>query len=165
VCPATDMPASARCSQPKLPWTFVRRFQTDAASTLVVVSPPRRFSRPAGRGLIASHYRLGFATFHHPRPTEHRSAGLRPSSRFPRRDSHPSKNSPRRQPYRVTAAVAFLPLPLLRLPPARRSAPWQARRHWATASSPPTEARGCPTSRQPPERDCRVAKRRSRSNR
>jgi hypothetical protein len=31
---------------------------------------------------------------------------------FPRRDSYPSKNSPRQQPYRVTAAVALLPLPL-----------------------------------------------------
>jgi hypothetical protein len=29
----------------------------------------------------------------------------------PRRGSHPSKSSPRQQPYRITAAVAFLPLP------------------------------------------------------
>jgi hypothetical protein len=29
----------------------------------------------------------------------------------PRRGSHPSKTSPRQQPYRITAAVAFLPLP------------------------------------------------------
>jgi len=32
-------------------------------------------------------------------------------SRFPRRISYPSKSSPRQQPHRITAAVAFLPLP------------------------------------------------------
>ena len=31
--------------------------------------------------------------------------------RSPQRGSHPSKTSPRQQPYRITAAVAFLPLP------------------------------------------------------
>jgi hypothetical protein len=31
--------------------------------------------------------------------------------RSPQRGSHPSKISPRQQPYRITAAVAFLPLP------------------------------------------------------
>jgi hypothetical protein len=35
-----------------------------------------------------------------------------PCAPFPRRGSHPSKNSPRQQPYRVTAASALLPLPL-----------------------------------------------------
>ena len=30
----------------------------------------------------------------------------------PRRESYPSKSSPRQQPYRITAAVALLPLPL-----------------------------------------------------
>jgi hypothetical protein len=32
------------------------------------------------------------------------------SSHFPRRGSYPSKSSPHQQPYRITAAVAFLPL-------------------------------------------------------
>jgi hypothetical protein len=42
-----------------------------------------------------------------PRPKAMQFAGLL----SPRRGSHPSKTSPRQQPYRITAAVAFLPLP------------------------------------------------------
>jgi hypothetical protein len=41
----------------------------------------------------------------------HPEAVLCESASSPRR-SHPSKNSPRQQPYRVTAAVALLPFPL-----------------------------------------------------
>jgi hypothetical protein len=38
---------------------------------------------------------------------------------FPQRVSHPSKDSPHQQPYRVTTAVAFLTFHSLRTPPIR----------------------------------------------
>jgi len=65
-------------------------------------APPRRFSPGRAPELVASRYRTGFAPF--PRwPT--RFPG--PSSTFPMR-THPSKNSPRQQPFRITAACCLL---------------------------------------------------------
>jgi len=57
-----------------------------------------------------------------------------PCASFPRR-SHPSKNSPRQQPYRVTAAFAFLPL-LLASPSLRECRPPRGRGHSGFAVRP-----------------------------
>ena len=54
----------------------------------------------------------------------------------PQRGSYPSTNSPRQQPYRITAAVAFLRLPLV--PPRVPRPPKSAFR--AAPQRPPTEA-------------------------
>jgi hypothetical protein len=72
-------------------------------------APPRRFPLHMSRGLVASRCRSWGSLRFQPVPVvaEAMTRG-RPS---PQRVSHPSKESPRQQPHRVTAAVAFLPFP------------------------------------------------------
>jgi len=64
---------------------------------------------------------LGFAAFHSCSPLRLAEAIRRVARVFPA-TYYPSKNSPRRQPHRVTAAVAFLTLPLdpTATPPKRK---------------------------------------------
>jgi hypothetical protein len=50
----------------------------------------------------------GFAAFHACRLLAPPGGDAFGRDQFPRRGSHPSKSSPRQQPYRITAAVAFL---------------------------------------------------------
>jgi hypothetical protein len=85
-------------------------------------SPPRRFPPRGGRGSVAPRSRTRvrrvsrYTGARHPRPPE---GGLWPGRsqwRSPRRGSHPSKSSLRRQPHRITAAVA---LPAVTVPPKR----------------------------------------------
>jgi hypothetical protein len=89
-------------------------------------APPRRF--PPHRGSRACCIPLpvlGFVAF----PASVAAAWPKPATvdgkRSPRRVSHPSKNPPRLQPYRVTTALAFLPLPNRRPTgaPVHRSGP------------------------------------------
>jgi len=60
--------------------------------------------RTTGLGFVAPRSQTGFVTFHSAfsarAPAETDSQGLTPHS--PQRGSHPSKNSPRRQPYHIT---------------------------------------------------------------
>jgi len=80
--------------------------------------------RTTGLGFVAPRSQTGFVTFHSAfsarAPAETDSQGLTPHS--PQRGSHPSKNSPRRQPYHVTVAVALLPFLSCSRLPVRRSA-------------------------------------------
>jgi hypothetical protein len=73
-------------------------------------SPPRRLPPHGGRGFVAPRYRLWSSTrFLLPIPvTTGRWFGK--SWHFSRSGSHPSKSSLRRQPVRIAAAVAPLPL-------------------------------------------------------
>jgi len=75
-------------------------------------APPRRLTPHTGLGFIAPRSQMEFAAFQSghspPSPTEVDSVDKRRS--FPQRGSHPSKNSPRRQPYRIAAAVALMML-------------------------------------------------------
>jgi hypothetical protein len=57
------------------------------------------------QGFVAFRFRLAPT----PSPPKKREHGT-PRRRSPQRGSHPPKSFPRRQPYRVTAAVALLPL-------------------------------------------------------
>jgi hypothetical protein len=75
-------------------------------------TPPRRFAPHNGARVCCTPQpargspRFGPSC---PRRRPRATAGGRGPS--PRRGSHPSKSFPRQQPYRITAAVAFLPLP------------------------------------------------------
>jgi hypothetical protein len=80
-------------------------------SALVVSHHLDVFLRARVTGLLHPATSKGFAAFpvcRRPLPSED-SAVCRGHS--PRRGSHPSKSSPHQQPYRITAAFAFLPLP------------------------------------------------------
>jgi hypothetical protein len=100
-------------------------------------SPPRRFSPRRGCGFVAPRCRpWGSARFLLPAPGSARRLPGVPSH-SPRRVSYPSKSSPHQQPYRITAAVALLPLlPAIlartcpafaeRLVPGSRSYPFRA---------------------------------------
>jgi hypothetical protein len=80
-------------------------------STLVVSRHLDGFLRTGVTGLLHPATDQGFAAFHacrRPEPSEDDSTRRGQS---PRRGSHPSKTFPRQQPHRITAAVAFLPLP------------------------------------------------------
>jgi hypothetical protein len=75
------------------------------------LSPPRRLAPHRGCGFIAPRCRLwGSTRFPLQPPRAPESAPERPSP-SPRRESYPSKSSPHQQPYRITTAVALLPLP------------------------------------------------------
>jgi hypothetical protein len=83
----------------------------DSRSALVVSHHLDGFLRTRVTGLLHPATSQGFAAFpavRLPVPPES-SAVHRVLS--PRRVSHPSKSSPHQQPYYITAAVAFLPLP------------------------------------------------------
>jgi hypothetical protein len=84
-------------------------------SALVVSHHLDGFLRTWARGLVASRCRSwGSPRFAHPWPPRGRSLATVYGKRSPRRGSHPSKNPPRPQPYRVTTALAFMPLPIRR---------------------------------------------------
>lgn len=116
-------------------------------------SPPRRFPPRGGRGFVAPRSRTRVRRVSRSpgpvargRPKTVRSTG--PSQwRSPRRGSHPSKSSLRRQPRRITAVVASLPLPSRRSGPTirlgdapiRRSGP---PRHRARGAFTPPKRRG-----------------------
>jgi hypothetical protein len=82
-------------------------------------SPPRRFTPVAASDVLQSVTAMGFATFPDLRSVHPANRTYGPRDPSPQHDSYPSKNSPRQQPHRITAAVAFLPLP--RAPHARTS--------------------------------------------
>jgi hypothetical protein len=78
-------------------------------------SPPRRFPPRASRESIAPHNRLevrcvSLGSVRVPYRSTYRMGSRPPRSAI----SHPSKDSPRRQPHRVTTAVAFLAFHSLR---------------------------------------------------
>jgi hypothetical protein len=73
-------------------------------------TPPQRFSPRESYGSVAPRNRPRVRRVSCVPPPHHPKAGER-RGQFPRRDSHPSKISPHQQPFRITAAVAFLPLP------------------------------------------------------
>jgi hypothetical protein len=73
-------------------------------------SPPRRLSPRWGCGFVAPHCRLWSSTRFLLVASLRTRRWLGWSSHSPRRGSHPSKSSPHQQPYRITAAVALLPL-------------------------------------------------------
>jgi len=79
-------------------------------------SPPRRLSPRGGCGFVAPRCQPWGSSRFLRRATwcVRRRPGRRPFS--PRRGSHPSKGSPRQQPYRITAAVALLPFPSIPSP-------------------------------------------------
>jgi hypothetical protein len=80
-------------------------------------SPPRRFPPRGGRGSIAPRSRTRVRRVSRctgarlPQPPEDGPGPGHSQWRSPRRGSHPSKSSLRRQPHRITAAVASLPSP------------------------------------------------------
>jgi hypothetical protein len=84
------------------------------------LSPPRRLSPHQGlRVCCAPLPTLGFAAFH-PRVSRASEETVGTRAVLPAARSNPSKGSPRQQPYRITAAVAPLPLPRTRTPPTCR---------------------------------------------
>jgi len=126
-------------------------------------APPRRFPPLGGRGLVASRCQSwGSSRFvlsgsqSAPGRIQLPSGVPTPS---PRRFSHPSKDSPRRQPHHVTVAVAPLPFPLIPLRTSNRlrcqSRPSMLHGTAAPASRPcsaiesVTSARSLPTGRRP----------------
>ena len=95
---------------------------------------------------------MRFAAFRAPGDqSRHRSVMTGPSGASARRGSHPSKNSARQQPYRVTAAVALLSLPVTPTFDPHRSAsrkhPPQAAGRFARPrpgeANRPARTRGC----------------------
>jgi hypothetical protein len=88
--------------------------------------PPRRLPPHRGCGFVAPRCRLwGSARFLLPASVRARRLAGAPSH-SPRRGSYPSKSSPHQQPYRITAAVALVPLlpaPLARTCPAGAERP------------------------------------------
>ena len=110
VCPPADMPR-------------MRSLREAEASVVLTVPPASRVppswflttptvcSAQWVAGLLHPAASQGFAAFRVSPPSaspESDGGGRGPS---PRRGSHPSKSSPRQQPYRITAAVAFVLLP------------------------------------------------------
>jgi len=83
----------------------------DSCSTLVVSHHLDGLLRARVTGLLHPATGQGFAAFHACRPAGSPESDSIGRDQFPRRGSHPSKTSPRQQPFRITAAVAFLPLP------------------------------------------------------
>lgn len=152
VCPLADMPAARLLPGAEAP------FGPMGTSHRVLIrprgsSPHRRFPPRGGRGFVAPRSRTRVRRVSRSpgpdargRPKTVRSTG--PSQwRSPRRGSHPSKSSLRRQPRRITAAVASLPLPSRRSGPTirlgdapiRRSGP---PRHRARGAFTPPKRRG-----------------------
>jgi hypothetical protein len=102
--PASDLPLASPCP-PGIPLPdFVPAVPPANRCRPRGFSPPRRFEPSDGSGFVAPQYRTGFAVFRTPAT---RAREPWPYACLPRqRHSHPSKISPRWQPYRITAAVA-----------------------------------------------------------
>jgi len=103
--PRASTPAADPCG----PVASVRGYQPRITFRPVVSHHLDGFLRARSCGLVASRCRswgsLRFRTARVDLPKQGRRSGT-----FPQRVSHPSKETPRRQPHRVTAAVALLPL-------------------------------------------------------
>ena len=114
-CPSADMPLSR-----PLPGTEAPFGPTAPAAERV---PPSWFlttmtvySAREVAGLLHPATDRGFAAFpdaRGPIPSTASGSGYRSPEPFPATRFTPSEDFPRRQPYRITAAVAFLPLPSL----------------------------------------------------
>jgi hypothetical protein len=100
-------------------------------------APPRRFTPLGARGLVASRCRSwGSSRFSRFRG---RAGAFRPppdAERSSRRGSHPSKDTSRSQPCRVTAVVASVPFRRLRGIAPRPS--WQPDAHPCEHAQPPS---------------------------
>jgi hypothetical protein len=91
----------------------------DSCSARVVSHHLDGLLRTGACGFVAPRFRpLGSLRFVPSVPRLRRGGGDLPV--FPAMRSYPSKGSPRQQPYRITAAVAPLPLPRTRTPPTCR---------------------------------------------
>jgi len=114
------------------------RWVPPTGSRAVLVVPPHLdgFLRAEEAGLLHPAAGQGFVAFHASPASVHSHVRRRDTHgphgwRSPRRGSHPSKSSLRRQPHRIAAAVASLPLPSRRSgsttrlddAPVRRSGP------------------------------------------
>jgi hypothetical protein len=83
----------------------------DSCSALVVSHHHDGLLRAEVTGLLHPATGQGFAAFHACRLSAAPEGEAGGRGQSPRRGSHPSKSSPHQQPHRITAAVAFLPLP------------------------------------------------------
>jgi len=110
VCPSADMPRARP----------LREAEASVGPTVPAASlvPPSWFhttstvcSAQRVAGLLRPAASRGFAAFRASRLQRRPRATRGGRGQSPRRGSHPSKSFPRQQPYRITAAVAFLPLP------------------------------------------------------
>jgi hypothetical protein len=101
---ARPLPEAEASFGPTLP-------SADSRSTLMVSHHLDGFLRARVTGLLHPATSQGFAAFHACRRPAPPEGGAIRRVHSPRRGSHPSKTSPRQQPYRITAAVAFLSLP------------------------------------------------------
>ena len=114
VCPPSDIPDArplhGNIAAPDRQVAATR----PACSARVVLHHLDGLLRTPGFGFVAPRCQNGFAAFqscainHQPRPKPAPAAGQHPP---PRNAVHPSKSSPRQQPYRITAAVPLLPFP------------------------------------------------------
>jgi hypothetical protein len=125
VRPSTDM-SPLRPLPPALPPASASGLQTLDSFRPRGFAPPRRF--PPQRSVRACCIPLpvlGFVAFRASVAAARPKPATVYGKRFPRRGSYPPKNPPRRQPYRVTTALAFLPLPTRRPTgaPVHRSGP------------------------------------------
>jgi len=108
-------PPSVHSRQASLPGFGLRGTTSEVVFRPRGFAPPRRFAPLDGsRACCIPQPVVGFVAF--PcgpvcRPHGPKTARAAPASPFPRRLSYPPKDSPRPQPYRVTAALAPLPLP------------------------------------------------------
>ena len=110
VCPAADMPRARP----------LREAEASVGPTVPPAShvPPSWFrttstvcSAQRVAGLLHPAASQGFAAFRVLPPPASPESDRGGRGQSPRRGSHPSKSSPRQQPYRITAAVAFVLLP------------------------------------------------------
>ena len=110
VCPAADMPRARP----------LREAEASVGPTVPPAShvPPSWFrttstvcSAQRVAGLLHPAASQGFAAFRVLPPPASPESDRGGRGQSPRRGSHPSKSSPRQQPYRITAAVALLPFP------------------------------------------------------
>jgi hypothetical protein len=74
-------------------------------------APPRRFPPRGGHGSVAPRNRSRVRRVSCLPPSHAARRWRAGRGQSPRRGSNPSKSFPRQQPYRITAALAFLPLP------------------------------------------------------
>jgi hypothetical protein len=111
VCPAADMPTARPLPDDVAAIVRPSHRQVTRSRSARGLSPLRRFTPCRGLGFVAPQNRPGFIAFRdghptRPRPKPQAVEMFHPSAQC---GSHPPKNSPRQQPYRVTAAVALLP--------------------------------------------------------
>jgi len=118
---STPGSASCRSSRPRLRVGFPG---PTSCSALVVLHHLGGLLRTGAAGLLRPAPGLGVRRVSGPRTPARPprgSVGLR--GPFPRRGQHPSKGSPRQQPYRITAADALVSLPRARTPDGRSRGP------------------------------------------